>query len=38
MAASAPRARSEALLTGELAWHIVLLSVLFLSGVFGMFT
>jgi magnesium-transporting ATPase (P-type) len=32
-----PRARSEPLLTGELAWHIVLVSGLFLSGVFGMF-
>jgi magnesium-transporting ATPase (P-type) len=32
-----PRARNEPLLTGELAWHIVLVSVLFLSGVFGMF-
>jgi magnesium-transporting ATPase (P-type) len=32
-----PRARNEPLLTGELAWHIVLVSALFLSGVFGMF-
>ncbi len=32
-----PRRRNEPLLTGELAWHIVLVSVLFLSGVFGMF-
>lgn len=32
-----PRARNEPLLTGELAWHIVLVSGLFLSAVFGMF-
>lgn len=32
-----PRPRNEALLTGELAWHIVLVSVLFLCGVFGMY-
>lgn len=32
-----PRPRHEPLLTGELAWHIVLVSVLFLSGVFGIF-
>lgn len=32
-----PRPRHEPLLTGELAWHIVLVSMLFLSGVFGMF-
>jgi magnesium-transporting ATPase (P-type) len=32
----APRARNEPLLTGELAWHIVLVSALFVSGVFGM--
>jgi magnesium-transporting ATPase (P-type) len=32
-----PRARNEPLLTGELAWHVVLVSGLFLSGVFGMF-
>ena len=30
-----PRPRDEPLLTGELAWHIVLVSVLFLCGVFG---
>jgi magnesium-transporting ATPase (P-type) len=30
-----PRARNEPLLTGELVWHIVLVSALFLSGVFG---
>ncbi|MDY6948562.1 MAG: cation-transporting P-type ATPase, partial [Pseudomonadota bacterium] len=33
-----PRRRNEPLLSGELAWHIVLVSVLFLSGVFGMFS
>lgn len=33
-----PRLRNEPLLTGELAWHIVLVSVLFMVGVFGMFT
>jgi magnesium-transporting ATPase (P-type) len=32
-----PRPRSEPLLTGELAWHIVLVSVLFLCGVFGIY-
>ena len=32
-----PRPRSEPLLTGELAWHIVLVSSLFLAGVFGMY-
>jgi calcium-translocating P-type ATPase len=32
-----PRPRNEPLLTGELAWHIVLVSVLFLGGVFGMY-
>ncbi|TCD14922.1 cation-transporting P-type ATPase [Oricola cellulosilytica] len=30
-----PRPRDEPLLNGELAWHIVLVSVLFLGGVFG---
>jgi magnesium-transporting ATPase (P-type) len=30
-----PRKRNESLLTGELVWHIVLVSALFLSGVFG---
>jgi len=30
-----PRARHEALLTGGLVWHIVLVSLLFLCGVFG---
>jgi len=33
-----PRARNESLIGGELAWHIVLVSVLFLGGVFGIFS
>ena len=32
-----PRPRDEPILTGELAWHIVLVSALFLGGVFGIF-
>jgi magnesium-transporting ATPase (P-type) len=32
-----PRPRREPLLTGELAWHIVLVSTLFLCGVFGIY-
>jgi potassium/sodium efflux P-type ATPase len=32
-----PRPRHEPLLTGELAWHIVLVSALFLCGVFGIY-
>jgi magnesium-transporting ATPase (P-type) len=32
-----PRPRNEPLLTGELVWHIVLVSVLFLCGVFGIY-
>ena len=32
-----PRARNEPLLTGELAWHIALVSLLFLAGVFGIY-
>jgi len=32
-----PRARSEPLLSGALAWHIVLVSILFLCGVFGIY-
>tara|TARA_R110000772_G_scaffold231592_1_gene342507 strand:- start:115690 stop:118416 length:2727 start_codon:yes stop_codon:yes gene_type:complete len=32
-----PRPRDEPLLTGELAWHIVLVSMLFLGGVFGIY-
>lgn len=30
-----PRARDEPLLSGELVWHIVLVSMLFLAGVYG---
>jgi magnesium-transporting ATPase (P-type) len=30
-----PRARHEPLLTSELVWHVVLVSILFLCGVFG---
>lgn len=33
-----PRPRNEPLLTGELAWHIILVSALFLCGVFGIYT
>lgn len=33
-----PRPRREPLLSGGLAWHIVLVSALFLGGVFGIFT
>lgn len=32
-----PRPRNEPLLTARLVWHIVLVSTLFLAGVFGMF-
>lgn len=32
-----PRPRGEPMLTGELAWHIVLVSLLFLGGVFGLY-
>ncbi|MEQ8196081.1 MAG: HAD-IC family P-type ATPase, partial [Rhodospirillales bacterium] len=32
-----PRPRNEPLLTGTLGWHIILVSVLFLGGVFGMY-
>jgi magnesium-transporting ATPase (P-type) len=32
-----PRARDEPLLTGELVWHVVLVSTLFLAAVFGMY-
>ena len=32
-----PRPRNEPLITGELVWHIVLVSVLFLCGVFGIY-
>ena len=33
----APRRRNEPLLSGELVWHIVLVSLLFLGGVYGMY-
>jgi magnesium-transporting ATPase (P-type) len=33
-----PRPRDEPLLTGELVWHIVLVSILFLFGVYGMYS
>lgn len=33
-----PRPRHEPLLSGELVWHIVLVSLLFLCGVYGVFT
>ena len=33
-----PRPRNEPLLTGELVWHIVLVSGLFLAAVFGIYT
>jgi magnesium-transporting ATPase (P-type) len=32
-----PRPRSEPIFKGELAWHIILVSVLFLGGVFGVY-
>jgi magnesium-transporting ATPase (P-type) len=32
-----PRPRTQPLLTGELAWHIVLVAVLFVCAVFGIF-
>jgi magnesium-transporting ATPase (P-type) len=32
-----PRARSDALLSGGLMWHIVLVACLFLAGVFGIY-
>ncbi|MCB1706317.1 MAG: cation-transporting P-type ATPase [Halioglobus sp.] len=32
-----PRARSEPLLSGELVWHVALVSLLFLCGVFGIY-
>ncbi|MDZ4319094.1 MAG: cation-transporting P-type ATPase [Phenylobacterium sp.] len=32
-----PRPRSEPLLSGELIWHVVLVSILFLAAVFGIF-
>ncbi|HPQ25669.1 MAG TPA: cation-transporting P-type ATPase [Gammaproteobacteria bacterium] len=33
-----PRPRSEPLLSGSLVWHIVLVALLFLGGVFGIYT
>jgi magnesium-transporting ATPase (P-type) len=33
-----PRARGEALIGGELLWHIVLVSMLFLAAVYGVYT
>src|SRR3546814_15803298 len=33
-----PRPRNEPLLTGQLAWHIILVSTLFLGGVLGMYS
>lgn len=32
-----PRPRSEPLLTGELVWHVIFVSILFLCGVFGIY-
>jgi magnesium-transporting ATPase (P-type) len=32
-----PRSRNEPLLSGDLVWHIVLVSLLFLGGVYGMY-
>ena len=32
-----PRPRDEPLLTGELVWHVVFVSILFLAGVFGIY-
>ena len=32
-----PRPRGEALLSGELVWHVVLVSMLFLAAVFGIY-
>ena len=33
-----PRPRGEPLLSGELVWHIMLVSILFLCGVYGIFS
>jgi magnesium-transporting ATPase (P-type) len=33
-----PRSRGEALLTGELVWHVLLVSLLFSAAVFGVYT
>ncbi|AHE66932.1 cation-transporting P-type ATPase [Legionella oakridgensis] len=32
-----PRPRNEPILTGELAWHIIFVSMLFIGGVFGIY-
>ncbi|MFO2503780.1 cation-transporting P-type ATPase [Legionella pneumophila serogroup 1] len=32
-----PRPRTEPLLSGELVWHIVLVSILFICGIFGIY-
>jgi len=32
-----PRARSQPLLSGTLVWHVVLVAILFLSGVYGIY-
>ncbi len=32
-----PRPRNESLLTGSLVWHIILVSILFICGVFGLY-
>lgn len=33
-----PRAREEAILSGTLVWHIILVSILFVLGVFGIYS
>lgn len=33
-----PRPRNEPLLSGSLVWHIILVAILFLGGVFGIYT
>ena len=33
-----PRPRHESLLTGGLVWHVILVSLLFLSGVYGIYS
>lgn len=32
-----PRARNEALLSGDLLWHVIVVSLLFLGGVYGIY-
>ncbi len=32
-----PRARNEALLSGDLVWHVIVVSLLFLGGVYGIY-